>query len=101
MTEESKAKKQIKIQIDVPAEIASGNYANMTLVNHNETEFVIDFIFLQPQTPKAKVSDRLILSPKNAKRFMMVLSQNVRKYEDRFGKIVVEEKEKTDLNLVH
>jgi len=38
-------------------------YVNMAMLNHNETEFVIDFIYVQPQAPKAVVRARVINSP--------------------------------------
>jgi hypothetical protein len=57
------------------------------MVAHSETEFVFDFIFIQPQTPKAKVRARIITSPQHAKRFMMALKENIEKYEAKFGEI--------------
>src|SRR2546422_3339690 len=39
---------------------AQGMYVNMAMLNHNETEFVIDFIYVQPQAPKAVVRARVI-----------------------------------------
>ena len=75
------------VQIQVPEDIAQGTYANLTFVNHNETEFVLDFIFLQPLEPRAKVRSRIISSPKHAKRFLNALRDNIARYEDRFGEI--------------
>jgi Protein of unknown function (DUF3467) len=80
---------QIQIQVQIDDQMAQGLYANMAMVNHNETEFVLDFIYVQPQMPKAQVRARVINSPKHVKRFLMALQENLAKYEAQFGKIDV------------
>jgi hypothetical protein len=69
--------------------MSQGMYINLALVNHNENEFVIDAIFVQPQQPKATVRARLITSPKHTKNLLKALEDNIRKYEARFGKIEI------------
>ena len=59
-----------RLQIQLDDAVAQGQYANMSLVNHTETEFVLDFVFIQPLEPRAKVRSRIISSPKHAKRFL-------------------------------
>ena len=81
------APQQIQIQIQIDDQLAQGVYANMTMVNHNETEFILDFIYVQPQVPKAQVRARVINSPKHVKRFLLALQDNVARYEAQFGKI--------------
>lgn len=78
---------QVQIQLDIDPQIANGTYVNMAMLNHNETEFVIDFIYVQPQAPKAVVRARIINNPKHMKRFLAALHDNVAKYEAQFGKI--------------
>ena len=78
---------QVQIQIEIDPLMAQGLYVNMAMLNHNETEFVIDFIYVQPQAPKAAVRARVINSPKHMKRFLLALQDNVAKYEAQFGKI--------------
>ena len=46
---------QVQIQLQIDEQTAQGMYVNMAMLNHNETEFVIDFIYVQPQAPKAVV----------------------------------------------
>lgn len=79
--------KQVQIQIQLDDDVAQGTYVNLALVNHTETEFTIDVMYLQPQQPKAKVRSRLISSPKHTKRLMLALQENIRRYEERFGPI--------------
>jgi hypothetical protein len=79
----------VQIQIELDPETAQGSYVNMAMVNHTETEFTLDFIYIQPQAPKAKVRARVISSPKHAKRLLLALTDSVRQYEAKFGQIDV------------
>ena len=88
MSEDIKVQKG-KLQIQLDDATAQGQYVNMTLVNHTETEFIVDFVFVQPMDPRAKVRSRIISSPKHAKRFLMALSDNLNRYEERFGAVEV------------
>lgn len=89
MPAETPAPPQVQIQLQLDEATALGMYVNMAMVNHNETEFVVDFIYVQPQAPKAVVRARLINSPKHMKRFLHALQDNVARYEAQFGKIDV------------
>ncbi len=84
MAEEIK-KQEIKVEID--EQTANGSYSNLDLITHSQTEFIIDFIFVQPQNGKAKVKNRIITSPLHAKRILQALQDNIAKYEMRFGQI--------------
>ncbi len=79
--------KQVQIQIQLDDDVAQGIYANLALVNHTETEFTIDVMYLQPQQPRAKVRARIISSPKHTKRLLLALQENMRRYEERFGTV--------------
>ncbi len=76
-----------QINIELSEEVAEGVYANLAMIAHSNSEFVIDFIRLMPGVPKAKVKARIILTPEHAKRLLSALSDNVQKYEDAFGDI--------------
>ncbi|MDT8443533.1 MAG: DUF3467 domain-containing protein [Desulfuromonadales bacterium] len=84
---EEKKPKEVKLEIQLDEEIAQGVYANLAVVNHNESEFVVDFIFVQPQAPRAKVCSRVILSPQHAKRLVAALDENIGRFEQNFGEI--------------
>ena len=75
------------LQVEIDEAVARGAYANLALISHSETEFILDFLFLQPQTPKAKVHTRLVSSPVHLKRLIWALKDNLEKYEARFGPI--------------
>ena len=76
-----------QIQIDVDEQTAQGAYSNLVLINHNENEFVLDFAYIQPSAPRARVRARIISSPRHTKRLLRALEHNLRRYEERFGKI--------------
>lgn len=78
---------QAPLQVEIDEAVARGIYTNLALITHSETEFLIDYLFLQPQTAKTKVLTRLITSPVHAKRLMWALKDNLDKYEARHGEI--------------
>jgi len=80
---------QIRLSVELDPQIANGVYVNLAMVNHNETEFVLDFLFVHPQQPRATVRSRVISSPKHTKRLLMALQDNIAKYERKFGEIDV------------
>jgi hypothetical protein len=80
---------QIQIQLDEA--LSLGVYSNLVLINHTENEFVLDFAFIAPGTPSAKVRARVLSAPRHTKRLLRALQQNVARYEERFGEIEIEE----------
>ena len=88
---EEKQPKQQQLQVEIDDATARGAYTNLALISHSETEFILDFLFLQPQTAKAKVASRVISSPAHAKRFLWALKENLAKYEETFGVIAAGE----------
>ena len=79
--------KPVQLQVEMDDATAQGLYANLAGVTHSETEFVLDFLFLQPSQPKAKLRARVISSPVHTKRFLTALMDNLKRYEERFGTI--------------
>ncbi len=75
------------MQIELSDEIAQGTYSNLAVIAHSSSEFVVDFIRVVPNFPKAKVKSRIILTPEHAKRLLMALNDNIKKYESQFGEI--------------
>lgn len=76
-----------RIQLQVDDDVAQGQYTNLVIINHTENEFVLDFAFLQPGNPRAKVRSRVISGPKHTKRLLLALQKNLDAYEKRFGEI--------------
>ena len=85
--EKEKPQAGLPLQVEIDEAVSRGTYANLALITHSETEFLLDFLFLQPQAPKTKVLARVVSSPVHAKRLLWALQDNLQKYEARFGKI--------------
>ena len=84
---EKQNKGQKQLNIELPEEVAEGVYSNLAIISHSHSEFVVDFVRLLPNVPKAKVKSRIILTPVHAKRLLKALADNVKKFEAQFGKI--------------
>lgn len=80
---------ETQINIELSEEIAEGVYANLAIITHSSSEFVLDFIRVMPGIPKAKVKSRIILTPEHAKRLLTALEDNVEKYEAVNGRIKI------------
>lgn len=76
-----------QITIDLSPEVGEGIYANLTIIAHNASEFVLDFARLLPGVPKAKVHARVVLTPSAAKGLHRSLGQNIERYENSHGEI--------------
>lgn len=76
-----------KIEIELPEDIARGNYSNLAIVAHSTSEIILDFISVMPNTPKHKVCSRIVMTPENAKRLLLALQKNISDYEKNFGEI--------------
>lgn len=85
MEEQQGAEQQLNIELT--EETADGTYANLAIITHSFAEFVIDFVNVMPNTPKAKVKSRIVMTPQHAKRLMRALIDNVKRYEAQNGNI--------------
>ena len=78
---------QNQINIELPEDVAEGEYSNLAIITHSNQEFVIDFVRVAPGLPKAKVKSRILLTPQHAKRLTQALAENIRKFEQMNGEI--------------
>jgi hypothetical protein len=81
----------VRLQIKVKDETAHGVYANLALVHNNDQEFVLDFVFAEPQRPAGHVVSRVVANPRTVKRLMIGLDGAIRRFEERFGEIQLPE----------
>ena len=81
------------LQIELKESVADGVYSNMVVIAHSSTEFVCDFISLMPGVNKAQVKSRVIIAPEHAKRLMLILRDNINRYEANFGEIELKRNE--------
>jgi hypothetical protein len=84
-----------QLNIELNEEMADGQYANLAVITHSFAEFVIDFVNVMPNVPKAKVKSRIIMTPQHAKRLMRALVDNVKRFEAAHGVI----KDQEQINL--
>ena len=84
-----------QLNIELSEEMADGQYANLAVITHSFAEFVIDFVNVMPNVPKAKVKSRIVMTPQHAKRLMRALVDNVKRFEAAHGVI----KDQEQINL--
>ena len=78
-----------QLNIELSEEVAQGIYSNLAVITHSSSEFVVDFVRIMPGVPKANVKSRIILTPEHAKRLLMALQDNIKKFESVNGPIKV------------
>ena len=76
-----------QLNIELSEEIAQGIYSNLAVITHSSSEFVVDFVRIMPGIPKANVKSRIILTPEHAKRLLLALQDNIKKFETVNGPI--------------
>jgi hypothetical protein len=76
-----------KIDIALNDEIAEGIYSNLAIITHSHSEFIVDFVSLMPGVPKGNVKSRIILTPQHAKRLLLALDENIKRFEAIHGTI--------------
>jgi hypothetical protein len=81
--------KNNQINIELSDEVGQGTYANLAVIAHSTSEFILDFVSILPGLPKAKVQSRIIITPEHAKRLLIALQDNINKYEAVNGNIKI------------
>jgi hypothetical protein len=80
---------QQQIQIKISDDILKGVYSNMAQISHVQEEFILDFmnVFFSQQPPQGVITSRVIVSPAHMKRIANAMQENIKRYEEKFGKI--------------
>lgn len=74
--------------IELPDDLAS-KYVNFVRISHTASEFVLDFSLLLPGVKKPDVDSRLVMSPTAVKLFLRAMTENISRYESKFGEITL------------
>ena len=74
-----------QLKINIAPDKAQGVFANLALIAHTPTEFVLDFAQLMPGIPQANVVSRIVVTPDQAKKILGALQNNIGQYEQKFG----------------
>ena len=100
MSDETDGPKPVehRISLQIDGQTGAGVYSNLVMISHRKEEFILDFLFVQPQRARegrsiANLRSRVVTSPEHARRILRALQENVRRYEEAFGPI----EEATDL----
>ena len=78
-----------KLNINLTPEMAEGTYANLAIIAHSNSEFVMDFVRMMPGQKNANVQSRVIMTPDNAKKLLFALQENIAKFEKQNGTIKI------------
>ena len=81
------------LQLELPQDVAQGEYANFAIITDSSSDFIIDFARVLPGVAKAQVKSRVILAPEHAKRLLGALQENIMRYENAFGPIRIPEQQ--------
>lgn len=87
------------LNIELSEEMSDGEYANLAIITHSFAEFVLDFVNVMPNVPKAKVKSRVIMTPVHAKRLMRAMVENVKRFEAQHGPIKDQEQVNMPFNF--
>lgn len=63
MDEKNNRRNDGQLQLELPQEVAMGEYANFAIITHSSSGFIVDFARVMPGVPKAQVRSRVILAP--------------------------------------
>ncbi|WP_151895272.1 DUF3467 domain-containing protein [Patiriisocius marinistellae] len=87
MADQKEQPKKGQLNIELDAETAQGIYSNLAIINHSQSEFIVDFVSIMPGVPKSKVKSRIVLTPQHAKRLLKALNENISRFEKQHGQI--------------
>lgn len=76
-----------KLNINIAPDKQTGVFANLALIAHTPTEFVLDFAQIMPGLQQANVVARVVVTPDQAKKILGALQNNIAQYEKKFGTI--------------
>ena len=77
--------------------MAGGEYANGMQITHTKEEFLLTFLNIV--APSGRVAGKIITSPGHVKRMISALSDNLKKYEEKFGAVETAENPKDKIGF--
>ncbi len=88
-----------QINMELGEKEAEGIYSNFVVISHSLSEFVLDFARVLPGSPKSKVFARVVMTPPNVRSLLAALENNIKKYEEQYGKIKTFEAQSKDIGF--
>lgn len=84
-----------KQEIQINDSIQGGEYANIAWINHNEEEFHL--IFGNIAGNSGKIVSKIMTTPGHFKRMITAMTDNLKKYEEKFG--LIKQAEQTEKEI--
>lgn len=81
-----------QIQLKATDEDLKGRFSNIAQISHQEEHFVLDFFMLAP--PAGHLVSRVVTTPSHMKALANAINDNLKKYEENFGKVKPAKQEK-------
>lgn len=85
-TQKPNAAGRRQIRVEVPATLEP-TYANAVIISQTSSEIIMDFTQLMPNDPRARVKQRVVMTPTAAKSFMQALTKHMERFEEKYGEI--------------
>jgi hypothetical protein len=82
-----------------PMKGVEAKYANVVRISHSPAELVFDFGLILPGEKVAQVVSKVVMSPLGVKLLHKALTDNLAKFEKKFGEINIPKKETLADNL--
>lgn len=80
--------KKRQLRLEIPANL-NASYSNSVVISQNKNEIIFDFIQVMPNDPRARIQQRVVMTPTHAKVFLRTLNETITRYEDNNGEIDV------------
>lgn len=85
MADEKPSRNPPPLQISTGDEMSRGRYSNTMMVSHSAEEFMMEWLLSSPSG--THLVSRVIVSPGHVRRIIAALTENLEKYENRFGPV--------------
>lgn len=79
---------QRQIRLELPTNL-NATYSNAVIISQTHSEIIMDFLQVMPNDPRARVQSRIVMTPANAKAFMLALQENLTRFETKNGEITL------------
>jgi hypothetical protein len=74
-----------QIQLTTADEMSRGRFSNTMVVAHSPEEFILDWLLMSPNGNH--LVSRIVVTPGHIKRIIAALTDNLKRYEQKFGGI--------------
>lgn len=75
-----------QLRLEIPANL-NAVYSNAVVISHTASEIVLDFTQIMPNDPRARVQQRIVMTPVSAKLFLKALEENLERFEKKHGEV--------------